>query len=113
MYNLRLTLIIVLHISCILNLRFFFFYDYNSHVVVFGLDGVLRKNSALIKMPHIPAHPISAEDAEQFLRCELQNYNHILYRKFNINYSVHVVKKIINYYIVEPSVSYHAQNLKL
>ena len=61
-----------------------FFYDYNSHVVVFGLDGVLRKNSALIKMPHIPAHPISAEDAEHFLRCELQNYNHILYRKFNI-----------------------------
>lgn len=62
-------------------------------VVVFVLDGVLRKNSALIKMPHIPAHPISAEDAEQFLRFELQNYNHILYWKFNINYSV--VKTLI------------------
>lgn len=60
-------------------------------------------------MPHIPAHPISAADAEQFLRLELQNYSHILYRiKFNVNYSV--VKKIINFNIVEPPVSYHAQN---
>ena len=66
-------------------------------------------------MPHIPAHPISAEDAEQFLRCELQNYNHILYRKFNIIIILTTVyiKKLINYYIVEPSVSYHPQNLKL
>lgn len=30
-------------------------------------DGVLRKSSSEIKMPYIPAHPISAEDAEQFL----------------------------------------------
>ena len=84
MYNLRLILIIILHISCKLNLKFFL--HYNSHFVVFALDGVLRKNSALIKMPHIPAHPISAADAEQFLRLELQNYSHILYRiKFNVN----------------------------
>lgn len=62
-------------------------------------------------MPRIPAHPISAEDAEQFLRFELQNYNHILYKKYNINYNV--VKKLISYIIVEPSVSFHAQNLKL
>ncbi|XP_074628297.1 putative N-acetylated-alpha-linked acidic dipeptidase isoform X1 [Acropora palmata] len=30
-------------------------------------DGVLRKKSTEIKMPCIPAHPISAKDAEQFL----------------------------------------------
>ena len=62
-------------------------------------------------MPYIPAHPISAEDAEQFLRFELQNYSHILYKKYNINYSV--VKKLINYIIVEPSLSFRSQNLKL
>lgn len=31
-------------------------------------DGIFRKSSSEIKMPYIPAHPISAEDAEQFLR---------------------------------------------
>lgn len=30
-------------------------------------DGVHRKSSAEIKMPYIPAHPISAKDAKQFL----------------------------------------------
>ena len=34
------------------------------------VDGVFRKSLAEIKMPYIPAHPISAEDAEQFLRLD-------------------------------------------
>lgn len=36
-----------------------------------SVDGVFRKTSSEIKMPYIPAHPISAEDAEQFLRLDL------------------------------------------
>ena len=36
------------------------------------VDGVLRKSSSEIKMPYIPAHPISAEDAEQFLRLDFK-----------------------------------------
>jgi len=37
------------------------------------IDGVFRKSSAEIKMPYIPAHPISAEDAEQFLRLDIKS----------------------------------------
>ena len=35
---------------------------------LFLTDGIYRKSSDEIKMPYIPAHPISAEDAEHFLR---------------------------------------------
>ena len=40
------------------------------HYMFLCIDGVFRKSSAEIKMPYIPAHPISAEDAEQFLRLD-------------------------------------------
>ena len=36
--------------------------------LTFLTDGIYRKSSDEIKMPYIPAHPISAEDAEHFLR---------------------------------------------
>ena len=55
------------------------------------VDGIFRKSSAEIKMPYIPAHPISAEDAEQFLRLDINSDDKIVKSKKTIMFSLILV----------------------
>lgn len=62
--------------------------NYFININFFCVDGVLRKSSAEIKMPYIPAHPISAQDAEQFLRFD--SYNCIISLLYGITSTLRV-----------------------